>query len=346
MSAAAPLPAARAQALRLLVGMVIVTVVGVAGGLLAGGAVWDSRPPEDDLNPWSDLGFALGALAVGLVVGGVVYLIGLVIAVRRTVPRGRRLTMAFAILAVDALLMMALSRVAGAADRGGMPALGAAVGVGLAVTGVAGLGLLMDAIRPRVAGWISGVTGAGFLVLLLLSGVRAESVAASERAARYEASGAPLALVDGRDLSVPTDGWEVARVGGGWARSRVTVTFDVSPSGGEVAEQVTLDLDPERHARRCEREPEVAGRCIVLGRVTSPDDGAGGADDRGGGGSGGEIVGERITGEDGGTTFAAVWVDVPGGRWTIWGSDVDEADAVAVLRSLEPVDAATFTAAT
>lgn len=338
MSAAAPVPAARAQALRLLVGMVAVTCLSVAGALLAGGALWDSRPPEDDPNPWSDLGFALGALFLGLVVGGLVYLIGLVIVVRRTVPRGRRLTMAFAILAVDILLMGALSRVAEAADRGGMPVLGTVVEVGLAVTAVAVLGLLMDAVRPRPAGWIGGVTGAGLLILVVLSGVRAESVAASERAARYEASGAPLALVDGRDLSVPADGWVVAHVDEGWARSRVTVTFDVSPSGGEIAEQVRLDLDPDRRARRCEREPEVAGRCIVLGRVTSAAGGDGDGD--------GEIMGERITGHDGGATFAAVWVDVPGGRWTIWGSDVDGADAVAVLRSLVPVDPETFTAAT
>lgn len=57
-------------------------------------------------------------------------------------------------------------------------------------------------------------------------------------------------------------------------------------------------------------------------------------------------MGERIPADDGGTSFAAAWVDVPGGRWTIWGSDVEEADAVAILRSLVPVDADTFAAGT
>lgn len=335
MSAASPLDEARAQALRLLVAVVTVVLVAVASGILAGRAVWAGRP-ADDAAGWSDLSFAIGGLLVGFVVAGFLYLVGLVVAVHWALPRGCRLGMYFAVLAVDAMLVVALSAVARAADQGGMPAVGTIVAAALVTAAIAGLGLLMQAVRTRTAGWIGGVAGAGVLLVVLVGGLRADSVAASERAARYEATGAPLALVDGRDLSVPADGWELAHVDQGWSGGRVTATFDVSSGGGAIADQVRLDLDSDPDPRPCAAEPEIAGRCVVVGRATPPDDGA----------AGGEIVGERIPGDDGGATFAAVWVDVPGGRWTIWGSDVDEAAAVAVLRSLVPVDAVTFAAGT
>jgi hypothetical protein len=60
----------------------------------------------------------------------------------------------------------------------------------------------------------------------------------------------------------------------------------------------------------------------------------------------GGLRADRVAGDDGTMTHAAVWVDVLGGHWTIWGEDVDEADAVAVLRALVPVDADMVAAAT
>jgi hypothetical protein len=167
-------------------------------------------------------------------------------------------------------------------------------------------------------------------------------VADGNRVGRYEATGAPLALVGGTELAVPADGWEIVSIDQGWSIDDVTVTFAVpAPDGTAREDRVRLVMARDPEPPRCGRQAGGDDACVRLGRR---DDGA-------------EIMGDPLTddpltddGDGDAAVYDEVWVDVAGGRWSLRGTDVpqpvDGTAAVAILAALEPVDAAAFTAAT
>jgi hypothetical protein len=129
----------------------------------------------------------------------------------------------------------------------------------------------------------------------------------------------------------------------------VTVTYDAPAADAhDRSGWVVLVMSGDPEPVPCEHAPAGAAECVVLGHRDAAD--AGAAERHAGASGEGRIMGDLITGADGLTGYATVWVDVAGGRWSIRGTEVpqpvDEAAAVAVLTALEPVDAGTFTAAT
>lgn len=308
-------------------------VAAVAVGSWAGWTLYGTRP-EPDPDTWADFGYALGALLVGSAVGIVVYLVAVVVAVRRTVARGRRAAAAAAILAATVAVPALAGSAGSSADGARLPAFAALAGVAALVAAGALVGVVVDAVPRRAAGRVFAAAAAALVVTTVVGDWRSGQVADEERTARYEQVDAPLALIDGRDLAVPAEGWELVTVSGGWGDA-VVVTFDVpAPAPGRGNEWVDLVMEGEPDPPACEVEATPAGECAVLGRR---DDGA-------------EILGEPLTGYDTVGGYEAIWVDVDGGRWTIDGTSspqpVDEDAAVAMLTALEPVEAATFTAAT
>lgn len=341
-------PGARTRVLGLLAATAVALATAVAGAVAAGALVWQGRP-TDDTDSWSDLGYGLVALMAGCAVGGLVYVVGVVAGVRWAVPRGRRLVTVVTVLGVSVAVPVVGGSAFRAAERGGMSVIGALVGVVVLAAAVALVGVVVDAVDGTTAARIGGVAAASWLVVSVAGNWRATGVADDARAERYERSGAPLALVDGRDVAAPVPGWELVSVDGGWMGGDVTVTYDApAVDGHDRSGWVVLVMTSDPEPLPCEHAPAGAADCVVLGNRDTADAGAG---ERHAGASGeGEIMGDPITGVDGVTGYATVWVDVPGGRWSIRGTDVpqpvDEAAAVAVLAALEPVDAGTFTDAT
>lgn len=329
---AVPVGPRRSRPVAFLVGVAVSGVAAVAGGLAAGHAVYTSRPPSTD--PWSDLGAALLAVPVGCVVGGALYLAGVVVTVRRAVAPGRRWRAALAVVAATCLGGVLAVSAAESGRAGGVPVLGGVVAVAVLAGAAAGVGNVVGAVDGRTAARTGAVAAVGWLVVAGVAGVRADGVADAGRAERYERTGAPLALVGGRDLSVPAGGWRLESVSEGWFADDVTVTFDVPDGDAGRGGWVTLTMDGDPDPRPCERVPEGgAGACAALGRRDG----------------GAEILGERTAGGIG-AGYQVVWVDVAGGRWSLQGTDVpqpvDAEAAVATLTALEPVDADTFAAAT
>jgi hypothetical protein len=321
------------RALGLLAATAVALAAAVAAGIATGSVVWHGRP-SDDTDAWSDLGHGLLALAAGGAVGGLVYVVGVVVGVRWAVPRGRRLVTATTILAVSGAVPIVGGSALRWAERGGMPLLGALVGLAVLAAAGALVGVVVGAVEGGTAARIGLGAAAGFLAVSVAGNWRAPAVADDARADRYERSGAPLALVDGRDVSPPVPGWELESVDGGWMVGDVTVTYDAPAVDGRAPSRwVVLVLSSDREALPCEGAPAGGTACAVLGHR-----------------DGEEIMGDPITGVDGVTGYSTVWVDVPGGRWSIRGTDVpqpvDEAAARAILTALEPVDADTFTGAT
>ena len=338
----------RTRALGLLAATAVALATAVGGGVAAGAFVWQGRP-ADDTDAWSDLGYGLVALMAACAVGGLVYVMGVVAGVRWAVPRGRRLPTVVTILAVSAAVPVVGGSALGAAERGGLSVLGALVGVAILAAAVALVGVVVDAVDVTTAARIGGVAAASWLVVSVAGNWRATGVADDARAQRYERSGAPLALVEARDMAAPVPGWDLVSVDGGWMVGDVTVTYDAPAADGhDRSGWVVLVMSGDPEPVPCEHAPAGAAECVVLGHRDAAD--AGAAERHAGASGGGRIMGDPITGVDGVTGYATVWVDVAGGRWSIRGTEVpqpvDEAAAVAVLTALEPVDAGTFTAAT
>ncbi len=326
-------PRARTRPLLLLAAVAVALAAAVALGSWAGWALYRTRP-ESSPGTWDDLGYTLGALLVGAAVGTVVYLVAVVLAVRRTVARGRRAAAAFAILAATVAVPVLAGAAGSSADGTRLPVFAALAGVAALVAAGALVGAVVDAVPSRTAVRIATSVVAALVVITVVGDRRSSQVADDERTARYEQVDAPLALVGGRDLAVPAEGWEVVMVSGGWGDA-VIVTFDV-PAPAQAAEDGWVDLvmEGEPDPPRCGVDATGGDACVVLGRRDG----------------GAEILGDPLTGYDTVRGYEAVWVDVDGGRWTIEGTDVpqpvDEHAAVAILTALEPVEAATFTAAT
>ncbi len=333
MSDVSTLPDARARALRLLAGVAVLVAAAGGTGLAVGRAIWADRP-TGDVDGWSDLGFGIAALVIGLIVCGLVYLAGLVLAVRWAMPRGRRLVAAFTVLAATLALVVVGGLVTSRAAQGGMPAAGAVTAVIVAGALAAGVGVVVDAVRPRTAGWLGGAAAACVVVVVAVGGLRADRIDEHERADRYAATGAPLALVDGRGFTPPVDGWDLAYIDPGWSSHQVSVTFDVPSRAGDRPEQVWLVMDRDPNPRPCE-DASASEACVVVDRVPPGESVVAGS----------EIVADPIA-ASGATGSRSYWVEFAGGRWTIRGTDLAEADAAAVLTALVPVDADTFAAAT
>jgi hypothetical protein len=275
--------------------------------------------------------------------------VGVVASVRWAVPRGRRLVTVVTLLGVSAAVPVVGGSAFRSAERGGLSVVGALVVVMVLVAAVALVGVVVDAVDGATAARIGAVAAGAWLVVSVAGSWRATGVADEARAERYERSGAPLALVDGRDVAPPVPGWDLVSVDGGWMVGDVTVTYDVPAADGHGrAGWVVLVMTSTPEPLPCERGPAAAAACVVLGHRDTA--GAGDGERHAGASGGREIMGDPVTGVDGVTGYATVWVDVPGGRWSIRGTDVpqpvDEAAAVAVLAALEPVDPGTFTAAT
>jgi len=325
---------ARSNPARLLVAVVASLGAAAAVGTAAGAAAYQLQQGPAD-GQWDELGDALVALAAGVAAGGLTYVIGITIVVRTCVVAGRRLGTAATIVAATAAVPILVGWASESASRGGASVLALPLALSVLALALTAVGVASGSLRPGALARIGAVAATGLVVVTSLAAVRGEQVADDRRAARYDDSGVPLALVGGRDLAVPAVGWELVSISQGWSPDDVTVTFDApSLTGSFRSAWVVLVMERAPDPARCGAEPGDAEACVNLGRR---DDGA-------------EILGLPITGYGSTTGFHEIWVDVPGGRWSISGTSspqpVDVDAAVAILTSLEIVDADTFAAAT
>jgi hypothetical protein len=326
-------PPDRANLRVLLPALVVALAVAVGVGVALGWEAYEhfraNDRPEDT---WADLGNAFGALILGGLTGCALYLVAVVVIVRRTVGPGLRLATVVTALLATAALPAFSGRAVASAEAAGLPALAVPVLLAGAVAAGAVIGLAAEAVRPERGLLAVAVAGLCLVGVSAVGAWRGDDVADSRRATRYEEIGAPLALVGGRDLAVPAEGWELVSVDPGYGDD-VSITFDV-PVPGRPHETEWVELDMAARPDPVPCGPDAQGTtCVLLGRTV---DGA-------------EIRGREVVVRDG-VGVVDVWVDVPGGRWTVSGTSypqpVDVDAAIAVLRALEPVDAGTFAAAT
>lgn len=304
-----------------------VVVVSVALAVLAGGLaaiVGYGVGGGSGGGEFEDLGRALVAMVAAVVVGVPVLVASVVIGVRRTVVAGRRLATAAVVLAGVAAVPVLLGWATEASRRAGLDALGAVVAVVVVVAVAGAIGAAAGTVPLRSAITLVGVSVVALAIVAVALEVRGDEVADQRRVARYEANGAPLALIRGADLDAGFVGWHLQVVGGGHGRGEVTVQYRVVESAIDGYRYASLRLEADPEPIDCSD-----GSCQELGRRAD----------------GEPIVGRADASGRPGVTD--VWVDLDRGRWRIEAVGVVDSRAAAdVLEALEAVDAATFVAGT
>jgi hypothetical protein len=317
-----PTSPARGRRRRLAGALLLTTGIAVGIGLAAGWIAYGAAE-RDDEDQWAELGRAVVAGLVAVVVGVTALVAGTVGAVRRTVEPGRRLATGATALAVITGALAAVGWLGESTTRAGVELLALPAAGLLLATGAALIGTAAGVVSRRLALGLVAGSVAALVVVGLLAEVRAGTVDRQRRAARYEATEAPLALVGGTGLDLDLDGWRLESVDDGWGYDRVTITYEV-PVAGLSSTWITLVLHADPEPIACD-----TFTCDDLGRLSN----------------GQPIRGRRFPGGRGG--YSDVWVDVPGGRWHV-STSVEGAlgpETAAVLRSLRPVDAERFAGA-
>lgn len=176
-------------------------VAGVLGGAVVGLASYSGTGEGDD---WSELGAILLGLVAGLVVFGVSYVVGLVLAARRAFPDGRRalpVVLAFGIPAAFGALVIGLRDVAEQLDADLVPAVGVVVGLAVIAAAPLAFGLAGTAAGRRR---LTVILAAAAVLVVAVSGVGIGVERA--RTSRVVAQ-LPLVLFDGRTADAPFAGW-------------------------------------------------------------------------------------------------------------------------------------------
>jgi hypothetical protein len=284
--------------------------------------------PHQELAP---LGVALLAFGVGMLTWIIALLTLTTVGVRWALPPGRRLVTTMVLVAGNATVVLTTWSAWTADTSSGLQSLWWAVALLTAIFVAAIAAAASATVKARPAVAVGAVAFVLFALLKTVAGTHGSQVAEEDRTGRYVATGAPLALINGQTVQPPVSGWTIVSVDQGWALRDVTVILEPGPT--PTSPWVNLRMSHTPDPAPCER-PGAARPCDRLG---TRDDGA-------------VIWGDPIVGFGAMTGYNAVFVDVPGGRWAINGTNFPQAldtDAsVTILRSLQGVDAATFTAAT
>jgi hypothetical protein len=156
----------RPRAVTLVAVVVAALGAAVTAGVAAAWAVWAGRP-DDSADQWSDLGHGIAALLVGCVAALLVYVAGIVMGVCWTVPRGRRLAMAVALLAGPVGVAVAAGSVMTQTALGGRLPISTAVALVLLAAAGSGIGVATGAVDRRTGAWVVGgaVAVAGALLV-------------------------------------------------------------------------------------------------------------------------------------------------------------------------------------
>jgi hypothetical protein len=200
-------PPARTNLVALLGGVAAGVALAAGGAVGAGVVVYDRLKRDDQPEEmWAELGNALGALMAGALVAIVLYVLAAVVVVRSTVQYGRQRATGVVVLLAPAAVGFGAASAAAHGHTAGLPGLVLPVQLAVVVAVAAVIGCVAGAVAPRSAVAIAAATGIGMLALSSLASWRGEHVADQRRAARYEETGAPLALIDGTEHCGTHDG--------------------------------------------------------------------------------------------------------------------------------------------
>ena len=294
-------------------GSIVGGAVGTAAGLVALGAA----SPDDE---WAELGAMIVGVLAGIVIASVVFIVAVVVILRRVLPEGRRLRPALAILAAPPVLLAATALPGAAAGGGVLDVLAALIGI-LSLTGaLVGLTALAGILRLDLAAKTGLGIAAGLVALGAATVALTVEADREDRIAELRAADAPLVLADGKSLDEPLPGWSLDYV--------MVSTYDQSVSAAWETPVGGLRLRMTREVRSCTFEQ----RCTAVG-VT----------DEGG------TVWAAVAQGRGPEQWHEMWVEVGGGTLVLENSlmaRLPAEDGVAVLDRLEPVSVEDFEAAT
>ena len=293
------------------------SLVGGAVGAVVGLVALGAASPSDE---WAELGaFIVGFLA-GIVIASAVFIVAVIVFLRRLLPEGRRLRPAIAILAAPPVLLAASSLPSTAAGGGVLDVLAALLGF-LSIAGaVVGLAALADILRLDLAAKAGLAIGAGLLAVGAATVALTVETDRENRLAELRAVGAPLVLADGESLDEPLPGWSLEYV--------MVSTYDQSVSASWDTPDGELRLRMTREPRAC----SFGQRCTAVG-ITDE------------GGTVWAVVAQGRASDQ----WHEAWVETAGGTLVVENlllSSASVDDAVAVLDRLQPVSVEEFEAAT
>lgn len=326
-------PPRRSVVIRLVVLVVGSALGAVVAGFGAAWSIYEMGSARSSGGQWEDLGNAIAGCLAGLAAFVWLYVAAIAIGVRWAVRRGRRFVTALAIIACTAGTPALIAWNIDVSRNARMPVLGFLGATWAMALACALIGFAAGVLRGRLMAPVGCLAVASILVSVIAGSYGGEQVAEAEQITRYEQTRVPLALIDGRDLTSATAGMAYLSADKGYGYDQVTVTFRERSSKGSTSETIDLIMERDPKPLPCERGTSKVSRCTELGARRD-----------------GSIIWGDPSGGSGQSRYQTAWVDVPGGRWKLTGRSypqpIDRETAVALLSSLEPVDAAAFTDAT